>query len=392
MAVPDAAPAVARVAQDAIAQSVSTVLNAEKTLIRVLHVVVAGDIGGAERFLVDLARLSDPTRVSHSVLLLTPNPALRAYFQSLRVFDGGYAPETPLAYLQRSYGRSTLDWASAIARRERTDVVHAHTLGSHVLAARLGYALNLPVMRTEHHFAHYEDFSAKYFTKHALQKTTRIVAISDFIAAYLAREVPEHAHKVVRIRNGVDSHHFAFRALSETTTGPLRFAIACRLERWKGVHLALEALLQVRDATLDIAGTGSEQATLEALTARLGLRARVRFHGRVEDVAAFYGGAHVALNASSDEPLGLSVLEALSVGRPVVAFAQGGIPEIVQDTQTGFLAKERTASALASAMQGALQARSQLEKMGSAARSFVTEHASVHAMTAAYLDAYEHMR
>lgn len=56
---------------------------------RVIHVVVAGDIGGAERLLVDLASRSEASGVEHAVALMTPNAKLRAYFleAGLRVLD-----------------------------------------------------------------------------------------------------------------------------------------------------------------------------------------------------------------------------------------------------------------------------------------------------------------
>jgi L-malate glycosyltransferase len=365
-----------------------TSADSKVEVIRILHVVVAGDIGGAERLLLDLVRHADPKRVEHAVLLFTPNPALRDYLAPLRVFDAGHAPETPLAFLRRSYGSDALAWCERIARRERAAVVHVHTLGSHMLGARLGSRLDVPVVRTEHHYNHFRDPSAAPFTRNGLHGTARVVAISAFVATQFAREAPEHAHKLTTIRNGIDLARFAYAPPADASP-VMRFAIACRLERWKGVHLAIEALSDVPDATLDIAGVGAETRALEALAARCGLQTRVRFHGRVEDIATFYGRADVALNCSEREPLGLSVLEALAVGRPVVAFAQGGIPEIVQDGSTGFLASERSASALALAMQRALHARATHPAMGKAAHAFTAQNASAARMSALYTEMYE---
>jgi L-malate glycosyltransferase len=358
-------------------------------VIRILHVVVAGDIGGAERFLIDLVHQSDRSSTEHSVLLFTPNPALRAYLAPLRVFDAGHAPETPLAFLRRSYGPGSLSWSEHIARRERATVVHVHTLGSHMLGARLGARIGAPVVRTEHHYNHFQDPSAAPFTRNGLNGTTRVVAISSFIANRFAHEAPEHAHKLTTIRNGVDLARFAYCVPDPTrlARGP-RFAIACRLERWKGVHLAIEAIAHLADATLDIAGIGSEASALERLVKKRGLQDRVRFHGRVLDVATFYRNADIALNCSEHEPLGLSVLEALAVGRPVVAFAEGGIPEIVHDEATGFLATERTIGSLTSAMRRAMYARTKLEAMGKHARAFVEQNASAARMGALYTDMY----
>jgi len=72
--------------------------------LRVMHVVVAGDIGGAERLLTDLARRPEKTSADHEVALITPNRNLAAYFveAGLLVHDRGPARESPMAYLRQA--------------------------------------------------------------------------------------------------------------------------------------------------------------------------------------------------------------------------------------------------------------------------------------------------
>jgi glycosyltransferase involved in cell wall biosynthesis len=360
-------------------------------VIRVLHIVVAGDIGGAERLIVDLA-YGAPKDQPHALLLMTPNPKLRAFFldAGLRVLDRGEVRENPVAFLKRSYGSSDLAWAASVATRERTSVVHAHTLGSHVLAARLGKACALPVVRTEHHFSHYQDPTASPFTRSSLHGTHQLVAVSAFIARKVVQAVPAHAHKLSVIRNGVNVETFAYRAPRDSKNlGPLRFGIACRLERWKGVHLAIEAMRELTNAHLRIAGTGHEHDRLRALAGRLGVTNRVEFCGHVTDVTSFYANVDLALNTSESEPLGLSVLEALAVGRPVLAFAEGGIPEIVSHGTTGFLVRERSAYALAAMMREAQSKSSQLHQMGLWAREFAEGEASAKVMSELYTQVYQ---
>src|SRR5580692_6830415 len=80
--------------------------------LRVMHVVVAGDIGGAERLLVDLARRPEATGADHEVALITPNRALAQYFvdAGLRVHDRGAAREDPVAYLRQAFGSRDVVW------------------------------------------------------------------------------------------------------------------------------------------------------------------------------------------------------------------------------------------------------------------------------------------
>ena len=125
--------------------------------IKVVHVVVAGQIGGAERFLVSLATRPELSGADHCVALMTPNPKLHAFFADagLRVHDRGPVRENPLAYLWRSWGPRDIAWLGRVLREEGADLIHAHTHGSLVLAARAGLRYGLPVLRTEHNVRHY---------------------------------------------------------------------------------------------------------------------------------------------------------------------------------------------------------------------------------------------
>jgi glycosyltransferase involved in cell wall biosynthesis len=106
--------------------------------------------------------------------------------------------------------------------------------------------------------------------------------------------------------------------------GPLLFL--GRLVAGKGVHRLLEAAGSRR---VVIAGEGAERARLEALAARLPVRAR--FVGWVPDVEPLLAECSALVLPSDDEGLPVCVLEALGSGRPVVATAVGGLPELLGD-------------------------------------------------------------
>jgi glycosyltransferase involved in cell wall biosynthesis len=160
----------------------------------------------------------------------------------------------------------------------------------------------------------------------------------------------------------------------------------CRLTGWKRVHLAVEAAA-LSGIELVVVGDGEERGRLEALARERG--ARVRFVGYQADPRAFVAACDAVVSTADREPLGLSVLEALAMARPVIAFAVGGIPEIVEDDVTGLLVSETTAPALARAMDRARRDRPSLERMGASARRFVVERCSIDRMCHEYAAAYE---
>ncbi len=117
-----------------------------------------------------------------------------------------------------------------------------------------------------------------------------------------------------------------------------------RLEKIKGVQVALKALAQVHkersDTTLTIAGEGAYRGELEALTKQLNLENKVHFvgHKTRDELYELYKDATVLLVPSLwPEPFGKVGVEAMSVGRPVIASNVGGVGEWLKDGEVGYL-------------------------------------------------------
>ncbi len=363
----------------------------EKRL-RVVHCVVAGSIGGAERLLVELATRPDITGADHFVALISYDDALPEYFRGagLVVHHGGCVPQNPVTYLTTTFGPRTLKWLEDVLRQERADLVHMHTFGSHLLGPRAAERVGIPSVRTEHHLYHYEYRSMSPFTRWAARRTTRLVAVSDYIRRSVTNTAPYTAEKIRTIRNGVDTQHFAHASIPPGTRADRRlvFVVVSRLDQWKAVDLAIEGLANVRGAVLRIAGSGPDRARLEAIAKRVGVADRVEFLGFVSDVRPVIADADVLVSGSDRDPAPLSVLETLSVGRPIIAYADGGIPEFVEHGRSGWLVGERTPKAYGTAMAEAAANRERLPAMGNAGRRFVAESCTIDRMCAEYAQAY----
>ena len=351
---------------------------------KVMHVVVAGDVGGAERLLAGLASRPEYSGADHAIALMTPNPRLRETFRAagLSVRDRGPVRENPLAYLWRSFGPSDFAWLVGVLADEAASLVHIHTVGAHILAVRAAHRLALPVVRTEHGIRHFHDPSCLLFRRWALDAADRVVAVSEYVARRVAAAAPYVAGRLQTIRNGVDAAYF--HPVTAPGDGPLRLCVVSRLEPWKRIDLALRALARVPSVRLDIVGDGSAAGKLRALVDRLNLGDRVSFLGYRSDPREVIAKSDAAISCSRDEPLGLSVLEALAMQRPVIAFAGGGIPELVQDGQTGWLVRDHSVGALAARIAEASASRERAAALGVNARRFVEQHCRIEDMCAAY--------
>jgi glycosyltransferase involved in cell wall biosynthesis len=143
------------------------------------------------------------------------------------------------------------------------------------------------------------------------------------------------------------------------TEGPFRVGVVGRLCRWKGQHVFLEAFAKAfagSDARARLIGAplfGEEdyEGELRAQIEQLGLSDRVELRGHRDDVAAELAELDAVVHCSTvPEPFGQVVVEAMGVGRPVIASAAGGPLEVVTDGVTGLLTPPGDAGALAGAM------------------------------------------
>jgi len=355
---------------------------------RVVHVVVAGETGGAERMLVDLATRAADTGAEHAVALFTPNDALRRMLREagLRVHDRWAVREGPLPYLWRSLGPGDVAWLAGVLRQERADVAHLHTFASQVLGTRAARRSGARGVRTEHSTRVYDDPTCWPFSRWSLARADAAVAVSDHVRAVALARAPWASGKMRVVPNGVDVEHFAPR--DDAKADAFTFVLVGRLEPRKGVDRAVEALAGVPGARLDILGVGEERVTLETQARALGLSERVRFLGYVKDARPLLARAHAALCSSRSEGLGIALLEAMAMGVPVVGFAVGGVPEIVVDGTTGMLCPPDDVAALTKAMLEATAAGPRLAEMGAAARRRVVEGFSVETMAKGYAAVY----
>jgi glycosyltransferase involved in cell wall biosynthesis len=190
------------------------------------------------------------------------------------------------------------------------------------------------------------------------------------------------------VYDGVDTLRFA-PAPNDADPSSFRFALVGRLDRRKGIDLALEALARVPGAHLDVVGDGPERAALFGRAIALGVYPRVVFHGYLADPRPVVARAAAVLSASRTEGLGISLLEGMAMAKPAVAFAVGGITEVVVHEKTGLLADAGEVAALAACMREVMSSPAALPVWGEAARARVVDHFSVDAMRAAYDRLYE---
>jgi glycosyltransferase involved in cell wall biosynthesis len=222
-----------------------------------------------------------------------------------------------------------------VIRARRVDIVHAHLSTSELLAA-LATPLGVPIIASRR--GRTPGFEDRTWFRTVQWLTHRRVALmltnSDELASFTLRR-DGSAPPLAVIPNGVDLERFA---LAPLPLEPIVVMVANLID-YKRHDLFLRALAAVStiipDARAILVGDGPERPALERLASELGVS--VEFAGRVADVRPFIERARVVALTSNHEGLPNALLEAMAMGRPVVARAVGGVGELVRDGREGWL-------------------------------------------------------
>ena len=192
--------------------------------------------------------------------------------------------------------------------------------------------------------------------------------------------------------NAVDISQWRVSGIREVKPST-SFVFIGRLVDWKALDIVIAALEQVPEASLDVIGDGPMLERWRTLAARLGLAARVRFHGWLPQPACanFLSNACALVLPSLYECGGAVVLEAMAMARPVIATAWGG-PTDYLDPSCGILVEPLGHTALiqgfAEAMRRLIDSPAQRERMGYAGREKLLRNFDWHRKIDLILDIY----
>jgi len=226
----------------------------------------------------------------------------------------------------------------------------------------------------------------------------RIFAVSHFIAESVVRSgiAPE---RVEVIYEGVEIPPAISREERDEIRG--RFSIGAKeillgcvgyLLPEKGQDVLVRAMPEILkvfpQCRLILAGDGPCRPALESLAKKIGIAKAVIFSGFVEKISDVYHALDIFLFPSLAEPLGTSMLAAMSYGLPVVGVASGGVPEMVTTERNGLLVRSPDPAAFAAATLRLLRLPEEARRFGAAARATIDEKFTADRMVDATLDKY----
>jgi glycosyltransferase involved in cell wall biosynthesis len=366
-------------------------------MLRVLQIYYEPIPAGQTTHVLSLARALD-RRQHHVTVVLPAN--LRRSIAALR--QAGIEA-VPLELRKVVWPPQAVLGLARLIRRQDFDVIHVHSqeagLLGRVVARMAGVrsAVYTPqtidIRRARFHWLY---VLIEYVLAHA---TDVIVSVNEADRKRMIRwGIP--AHKIVNIPNGIDLSAFKGpvdsgslrRALGLDENRPLVMQVA-RLSAQKDplafVEGAAHVVRERPDAQFALVGEGPLRDAVAARIQALGLRGHVHMLGWRDEAFRLMVAADVVSLTSRWEGMPYTLLEAMAWGRPVVATAVNGCPEIVVDAETGFLAPPGDTAAWAGRVADLLSDPAMAAGMGWQGRARVEERFSLQGVVARVESLYQ---
>ena len=290
-----------------------------------------------------------------------------------------------------------------VAETENLDLLHVHYAIPHAISAILARESikahrRLPVITTLHGTDITlvgADRSYLPITKYALEQSDGVTAISN----YLKQSTIEHFQfdRIKVIPNFVCPDEYKPRIDCElrATLSPDGAPVMVHVSNFRPVKRPVDCIevlarvLKKTKARLVMVGDGSERTNCVHRAKCLGISDNCIFVGKQPNIVDYLCASDLLLLPSEQESFGLAALEAMAVQVPVIASRVGGLPEVVDDGETGFLSAVGDADKMADDAARLLMDPKLRREIGRRARASATERYSTHKIIPEYIDFYE---
>lgn len=227
------------------------------------------------------------------------------------------------------------------------DVIHFHSPKAAAIGRMASLFLPITKIYTVHGWPFTEGIKGVKSTlfllveKMLAKRTDSIITVSEFDKQLaITKKIPG---RIVAIQNGVKDYGLQFKPTA-TAKPELKLAMVARFDEQKNHRLLIESLVPLKDEVWSLAlyGDGPNIQHIKQLCSEKGLSNKINFFGRVSNVPAHLVECDVAVLISNWEGLPLTLLEAASLSKPIVASNVGGVAEVVTDKANGFLVENDT--------------------------------------------------
>ena len=291
-------------------------------------------------------------------------------------------------------------WAGPLRKLIRAnapDIVHVHSRrGADLFGGRCAWRAGAPAVLTRR----VDSWEPVWWTRFKYRPYSAVAAISSAVESELVDRVGLDPGRVTRVASAVDTGRYrpvssaparlakAFGTLPESMV----IGVVAQLIPRKGHALLLDCLPEViarhPEVRVLFFGRGPLERRLRRQIAERSLGNRVQLTGFRDDLAELLPGLDLLVHPALREGLGVAVLEAMSVGVPVVASDAGGIPDIIEHERNGLLFAAGDKSGLRNGVLRLLGNEALRQSLARAGRERVETEFSIRSMSRRYVEVY----
>ena len=349
---------------------------------RVLVLIKGLGLGGAENLIAEAVDVWDRERFEYQVAYMLPwkdQLVSRLEDQDVPVHCLGWDRPAPLVTI-RKLRRLIADF--------EPDVIHSHLPAASIIA-RLT-ARGSAHVYTEHNIVDFYRLPTRWLNRMTYGMNDAVITVSEAVAASVAGypggdQIHVVPNGIAPLRPSRTAEEVRDELGIDQDTHLIVHVGNIRPHKGHGTLIDTAALLPDRALIVSIGGEkfAGDLARLNESVRNRRLDDRIRFLGRREDAIDFMAAADLIVNPADVEGLPLTLLEALALGKPVVATSVGGVPTIVKDQETGALVPPKNPAAMAEAIMFSLTSP-QARSWGEAGATLVSERHGIGDMIRQY--------
>ncbi|MBI3999974.1 MAG: GT4 family glycosyltransferase PelF [Candidatus Omnitrophica bacterium] len=367
--------------------------------IKILYLIDKLVPAGTQTNLLEIVKRLDRSKFDPRVIALLGGGELEGEFEAAGV-------EPILLKVGKVYGPSgwkALSYLTKYMKKEKIDIVqtfflHADILGS--LAAKFARVRRVVMSRRDEGFwrSRRQLILNRTFNRYA----KKIVVNSMAVREAVRKNEQVGSRRIHLIYNGVDlDKYFPSPQLRDETRSELGIKedefvvgmIANMRHEVKGHRYLIKAFAlvskEIPNVKLMLIGDGPLEAKLEGYAFHLGVSDRILFLGSRRDITPLVNAMDLVCAPSLSEGFSNTILEAMAIGKPIIATNVGGNPEVIFHGETGFLVRPRDGKAIAQKILFLIQNDLLRTQMGDAARKRIEANFTAQKMTKEYEDFFE---
>ncbi len=353
----------------------------QKRRIKVLFITVGMDVGGTEKMLVGILKNIDKNKYEVYLCCLESEGQLQKEIEKENI-EAIYLNivKKPLLF-SALFHFLAIFRIYAVLKSKGIEIIHSFLPRANIISRIAGYLAGVPIIISSNRTSQIRKRYYLLLDWLTSPLVDKITAVSNAVGRYTKENMKTKRDKIEIIENGVDFNNLQIEYYRkedwgiDSNTGII--GIVGRLVPVKGHQCFLRAAKIIKKESPNvkffIVGDGPERERLKQMAKDLGLKDSVVFTGIVQNIFKFLKIFDILVSCSFWEGMPNAILEAMAMGKPVVATHVGGTPEIVIDGVNGFLVPPKDARLMASKVLRLLGDRELCNSMGEDGRMIVKE-------------------